>query len=212
MTDALRGAAAEIRTARLRLVPATAPMLDAAIEGASPLERVLGARVPRSWPPEFLDREALEYTRKRLEGGPEAAAWWMYFVLLRGASALQGGAHRVNGSATTGEANDPGAVPSTLIGSAGYKGPPLSDGTVEIGYGIVNDHRRRGYASEVTEGLVANAFAHAGVTRVIAETLPDLVGSIAVLARCGFRECGGASESFVIRFERSRPVQDGSRP
>ncbi|HET6680746.1 MAG TPA: GNAT family N-acetyltransferase [Gemmatimonadaceae bacterium] len=206
MNDAPRAAAAELRTARLRLVPATAASLNAAIEGASPLERVLGARVPGTWPPEFLDREALEYTRTRLEAGPEAAAWWMYFVLLRGASAPHGSAHRMNGTAATGEANDPGAVPSTLIGSAGYKGPPLSDGTVEIGYGIVSDQRRRGYASEVTECLVANAFAHTGVSRVIAETLPDLVGSIGVLARCGFRECGGASESFVIRFERPRPT------
>ncbi len=177
-------AATVIRTERLCLIPATTASLVAAMDGLPALARALEAHVPDTWPPEFLDEPALEFTRRRLDERPEQAAWWMYFVLLR---------------------NDP--APPTLVGSAGFKGPPAADGTVEIGYGIVSDHRRRGYASEATRGLVAHAFAHRDVARVIAETLPDLQGSIGVLTRCGFRECGGASESFVIRFELTRPAR-----
>ena len=89
----------------------------------------------------------------------------------------------------------------TLIGSAGYKGPPSPDGTVEVGYGIMRDHQRQGYASETVRGLLEHAFAVPAVHRVIAETLPKLSPSIGVLHKCGFRLIGDGSEPGVIRFE-----------
>ena len=93
-----------------------------------------------------------------------------------------------------------------MIGSAGYKGPPTQDGTVEIGYDIVSDHRRRGYASESVRALVSRAFEQPRVRRVIAETLPELIGSIGVLRKCGFEPVGEGSEPGVIRFELTRTV------
>jgi RimJ/RimL family protein N-acetyltransferase len=42
------------------------------------------------------------------------------------------------------------------------------------------------------------------VTRVTAETYPELVGSIGVLRRCGFRFIGEGSEPGVIRYEITR--------
>jgi ribosomal-protein-alanine N-acetyltransferase len=97
-----------------------------------------------------------------------------------------------------------GETGRTLIGSAGYKGPPSADGMVEVGYGIVRDHQRQGYASEAVRGLVAHAFALPTVRRVIAETLPELIPSIGVLRKCGFRFIGNGSEPGVIRFELTR--------
>jgi ribosomal-protein-alanine N-acetyltransferase len=82
-----------------------------------------------------------------------------------------------------------------LVGSVGYKGPPDETGTVEIGYGIVSVERRAGFATEAAGGLVP------AWTRVIAETLPELEGSIGVLRKCGFRLLGEGSEPGVIRFE-----------
>ena len=120
--------------------------------------------VPATWPPEYLDPASLEFTLERLAEGPGMEGWWLHFVLLR---------------------DDGGG--RTLVGSAGYKGPPTADGTVEVGYGIVSDHRRRGYASETVRGLLAHAFARPAVRRTIAETLPDLTPSIGVLRKCGFR-------------------------
>jgi RimJ/RimL family protein N-acetyltransferase len=75
---------------------------------------------------------------------------------------------------------------------------------VEVGYGIVRDQHRQGYASEATRGLLARAFASPEVTRVTAETYPELVGSIGVLRRCGFRFIGEGSEPGVIRYEITR--------
>jgi RimJ/RimL family protein N-acetyltransferase len=94
-------------------------------------------------------------------------------------------------------------VPRLLVGTGGYKGPP-ADGTFEIGYAIVSDQRRRGYATELSRLMLARAFAVPGVRRAIAETLPELVGSIGVLENCGFRRIGAGSEPGVIRFELLR--------
>jgi RimJ/RimL family protein N-acetyltransferase len=170
-----------IATERLGLVPATAELVGAALEGPGALGGGLGVGVPDSWPPEFLDPPALEFTRKRLGEGPEQAGWWLHFVVL------------IDGPAGP-----------LLIGSAGYKGPPDSTGMVEIGYGIVQDHQRRGYASEATRGLLAHAFADTRVRTIIAETLPELAGSIGVLTKCGFQLIGEGSEPGVIRFELTR--------
>jgi RimJ/RimL family protein N-acetyltransferase len=169
-----------IPTPRLALIPATPALLRAALAGRARLADALPAIVPPSWPPEFLDDAALRFTLERLAESPAADGWWMYFVLRTEAGAAR-----------------------TLIGSGGYKGPP-ADGTVEVGYGIVSDQRRRGYATEVTRGLVARAFALPAVRRVIAETLPELTASIGVLRKCGFRPAGEGSEPGVIRFELLR--------
>jgi ribosomal-protein-alanine N-acetyltransferase len=143
-----------IATERLELVPATAELARAALDGESALAARLGVVVPATWPPEFLDPPALEFTLDRLAEGPQQAGWWLHFVVLAR-----------------------GATGRTLIGSAGYKGPPSPDGTVEVGYGIVRDHQRQGYASETVRGLLERAFAVPAVQRVIAETLPELTPS-----------------------------------
>ncbi len=170
-----------ISTERLELVPATAEQVRAALAGSEALARALGAAVPATWPPEYLDEPALLYTLERLEAGPEQAGWWLHFVLLPG-----DGRER------------------TLIGSAGYAGPPSADGTVEVGYAIVSDRRRRGYATETALALVARAFELPAVRRVIAHTLPSLAGSIGVLEKCGFRFAGDGPEPGVIRYELPR--------
>ena len=115
-----------------------------------------------------------------IEGAPQAG-WWLHFVILREDRSRR-----------------------TLIGSAGYKGPPSSDGTVEVGYGIVSEYQRQGYASEALRGLLSHAFSFPAVTRAIAETLPSLIPSIGVLKKTGFRLIDESSEPGVIRFELTR--------
>ena len=170
-----------IVTKRLELIPATVEAIRAALETRSALATALDVLVPETWPPEFLDPPSLEFTLARLEEGPEQAGWWLHFVVLTR-----------------------GATGRTLIGSAGYKGPPAPDGTVEIGYGIVRDYQRQGYASEAVHGLLARAFTAPVVQRVVAETLPELIPSIGVLRKCRFRLIGEGSEPGAIRFELTR--------
>jgi [ribosomal protein S5]-alanine N-acetyltransferase len=170
-----------IVTDRLELVPATVELTQAALDGPHALAATLGVGVPDTWPPELLDPPALEFTLKQLKEGPEQAGWWLHFVVLAG--------------------EDTGRL---LIGVAGYKGPPSPDGVVEIGYGIVGDQRRQGYAFEASRGLLDHAFTYPAVKKIIAETLPELTPSIGVLVKCGFHLTGEGSEPGVIRFELTR--------
>jgi RimJ/RimL family protein N-acetyltransferase len=82
---------------------------------------------------------------------------------------------------------------------------------VEVGYGIVRDYQRRGYATEAVRELVATAFELPEVTCVTAETLPELTPSIGVLHKCGFRLIGEGSAAGVIRFELRRAESSARR-
>lgn len=169
-----------IDTARLRLVAATAESARAELEGASTLAGLLGVVVPTGWPPELYGSDAINYTIRHLEAEPANATWASYYFVLRGDSA------------------------DTLIGVGGYKGAPGPDGTVEIGYAVLPHYQRNGYGAEAAGGLTSRAFAEARVTRVIAETLPELEASQRVLRKNGFECIGEGSEPGVIRFERRR--------
>jgi RimJ/RimL family protein N-acetyltransferase len=79
-----------------------------------------------------------------------------------------------------------GAARGLVVGAGGYMGPPKAGGAVEIGYSIVPERRRRGYAREAVDGWLAHAFADPRVGRVLAHTLPALAPSIAVLRSAGF--------------------------
>ena len=170
-----------IASPRLELMSATPELVLAALAGAGELGALLDAQVPQTWPHEYLNTAAFEFFLGRLRQDQRQAGWWLRFVVLSAADGTR-----------------------TLIGSAGYKGPPTPDGTLEIGYGIVSDQRRRGYATEVAQALVEQAFALRAVRRVIARTLPELAASIGVLERCGFRLIGGDSRAGPLRFELSR--------
>jgi [ribosomal protein S5]-alanine N-acetyltransferase len=183
-----------IRTRRLDLVPATPAILRRHLEGRSMLARSLAADVPPEWPPELFDREAMEWTLARVEEGPAKADWWLHYFRLR----------------------PPGDGTAVVIGCGGYKGPPEA-GAVEVGYSLLKTYRGRGFATEATDGLVRRAFQTKGVDRVLAETFPELVPSIRVLERCGFRLQGEGSGPGIIRYEirkadwNARPPRLGAR-
>jgi [ribosomal protein S5]-alanine N-acetyltransferase len=173
-------------TDRLRLIPASVEMAQADLRGRTELERVLDVRVPESWPPDLFDAPAVDYIIQQLTERPSAYGWWLYYFILN---------------------ENTGSEP-VLVGAGGYKGEPDADGSVEIGYSIVPEQRRQGYATEATSGLVAQAFADPRVNRVIAETLPELAPSIGVLKKCGFTYIGVGSEKGVIRYEMTRAAYE----
>ncbi len=97
-----------------------------------------------------------------------------------------------------------------VIGSAGFKGPPTEDGTVEIAYGIVPAFEGRGFATEVAAGLVAHAFGLDAVQLVRAHTLPENNASTRVLQKNGFRctgEVQDPDDGAVWRWERERDAE-----
>ena len=72
-----------------------------------------------------------------------------------------------------------------LIGSGGYKGPP-ENGIVEIGYALAPEVRNRGYATELANGLISNAWLCHDVSVIQAHTTAGEHASVSVLRKCGF--------------------------
>lgn len=79
------------------------------------------------------------------------------------------------------------------VGDLSFKGPALG-GAVEIGYGIDEEYRGNGYASEAVKAAAVWAMTQNGVTRVEAETDPENTASQRVLAKAGFTATGGYGE------------------
>jgi [ribosomal protein S5]-alanine N-acetyltransferase len=96
----------------------------------------------------------------------------------------------------------------SVIGSAGFKGPPDAEGVVEIAYAIAPGHQGRGYATEAAAALVAFALGDGRVRGVRAHTLPTPNASTRVLAKCGFERVGEVvdpEDGLVWRWERAAP-------
>ena len=173
-----------IRTHRLDLVPATLDLLEADIESPEALGRLLGAVVPASWPPGEYDRSAMEFFRDRLSETPEAIGWYGWYAVHRSV--------------------EPHG--SVLVGCGGYLGPPGADGVAEIGYSIVPESRRLGFATELVHALVSRAFSKPEVVRVIAHTFTTNRESVRVLEKCGFSLVGPGSEPGTVRYATPEPT------
>ena len=75
-----------------------------------------------------------------------------------------------------------------MVGEAGLKGPPAARHTVEIGYGLLEAFRNKGYMTEAVGALARLAFFQPDyrVERVTALTLPDNIASHRVLEKNRF--------------------------
>jgi [ribosomal protein S5]-alanine N-acetyltransferase len=94
-----------------------------------------------------------------------------------------------------------------VVGSIGFFGPPDEvDDTpeTEVGYGLVEDARGHGAATEALRALLVEA-ERLGV-RVRASVSPDNAPSIRVLAKCGFTELRGANEDGELVMARPLPA------
>ena len=168
-----------IETQRLTLIPVTLEHLCTELEEPSRLGALLGVRVPEGWPPGEYDRDAMEFFRSRLESDPQRYDGWLaWYVVTR----------------------DP---PPVLVAGAGFMGPP-EDGTVEIGYSVVAEARRAGYATEIVGALVRRAFESDSVQRVVAETNATNEASQRVLERNGFTPAGPGRDAASVRFQKVR--------
>jgi len=155
-----------IRTARLELIAATWQLAKVESSSADGLAQALECKPPENWPPPLNDEASQRWTLDMLAHDPDAAGWLLWYFVL-----------------------DESGVARQLIGNGGFKGKP-HNGVCEIGYSVLPAHQQRGYATEAAAALVAWAFTHAEVERVIAETLPELTASIRVMDKCGMQFIG----------------------
>lgn len=167
-----------IKSRRLSLIAATPELIEKDIKGRDFLSEALDVNIPESWPPELYGPRAKQFAITQLDDIAEQG--WLFWYLLT---------------------HDD---PSELVGICGFKGRPDESGSVEIGYSILSDFQRRGFATEAVARLVVWAFSHHNVKEVCAETLPHLVQSIRVLQKNGFEFTGAGSETGVIRYAITR--------
>ncbi len=77
-----------------------------------------------------------------------------------------------------------------VVGSAGFLGRPNEHGEVELGYGIVEEHRDSGYATEAAAALVAWALEQPGVERIVARSELANDATTRVLEKLGLTRAG----------------------
>jgi len=167
-----------IKSKRLKLIAATAELIKKDIESRRSLGEALGVGIPASWPPDLYGPNAMQFALSQLNDSAEHG--WSFWYL----STLD--------------------EPGELIGICGFKGRPDRSGSVEIGYSILSEFQRKGFATEAVASLVGWAFSHHNVNEICAETLPHLAQSIGVLKKNGFELSGAGSEMGVIRYAVNR--------
>ena len=76
------------------------------------------------------------------------------------------------------------------IGRVYVHSKPELDGEVEIGYGIADEYRCNGYATEAAKAIVQFAFEKAGPDILVAIIKPENIASRRVIEKLGFKNCG----------------------
>lgn len=150
----------------LQLLPASAYQLRTLLQAPERFEARFGIRPE----PHFCGQaDTLPFFIERLELGGEPPTWWLHLVILPEQAPL---------------------TPARLVGTAGFRGEPDLDGSVELGYEIAPHFRGQGLATEVTRQLLIKAFADARVRAVHAHTETFRGASATVLKRNGFASLG----------------------
>jgi RimJ/RimL family protein N-acetyltransferase len=173
-----------IEADRLTLIPATVELARAELADRTAFAHLLDAVVPVNWPPESA-ADALPLFLSWLEAAPDRVGWFGWHAVTRDAG------------------------PPVLVGGGGFLGPP-QDGVVQIGYSMLPEFQRRGYATEMATALVRWAFGQPGVDVIVAETEWANPASVRVLEKVGFTPAGVAAEPGGARFEL-RTVKDRER-
>lgn len=165
-----------LETKNLKLIPCDSEILKSAIQGNETLAKKLNVAIQDDWTEFGIG--ALQYSLDRLLESENEKNWWTYFPI-----------HKKD---------------NELIGSGGYKGKPTTDGTVELGYEIAPTYRNRGLATEMTKGLIENAFNDKRVKSIVAHTLGHENSSTKVLQKCGFKkvqEINDPDDGLIWRWE-----------
>jgi RimJ/RimL family protein N-acetyltransferase len=86
------------------------------------------------------------------------------------------------------------------VGGIGFHGPP-SDGTVEVGYGVVPSVRGRGVATGALRQVLDLVRSFDGVTRVLGRTEEDNVASQKVMLAVGMQLVGQDKDFLHFRID-----------
>jgi len=164
-----------LTTKRLELIPVTVELCYADLYSRKRFSSVLHARVPESWPPALLAPETLKEFIELLlvEGGSRLFAYyWVRTGIMQDDRILIGGGGFVLGE----------------------------DDVPELGYSVLDEFQRQGYATEAVNVMISQIRKKPDVTSIKACTFPSLIGSIRVLEKSGFILTGNGPEEDSIAY------------
>ncbi|ESA34106.1 acetyltransferase [Leptolyngbya sp. Heron Island J] len=140
----------------LVLSQATIHQLSTLLE-QSECSEIVGFLLPES--EAIAPRFLLEFVVNQLSQDPENSFWWSPRLIV---------------------------VDQLIVGMCGFKSPPDTAGSVEIGYGIVPSQQRRGFATQAVGLLVKEGFSKSEVQTIVAYTTPSNAASWRVLEKNKF--------------------------
>jgi RimJ/RimL family protein N-acetyltransferase len=178
-----------IHASRFDLVPMPPPLMRAILaEDWTTAGRLLGAQIPPDWRSGHW--RWLGNRPDQAEADPSLIPWFPRVLLLRPPAERSGGG-------------------LTVVGEAGFQGPPDDEGRVEFGYMVISYHRRRGFAEEATRALTAWATRERGITRFRASIGPQNIPSLSLIRKLGFVQVGSYHHEELgeqLIFHRDEPL------
>ncbi len=166
-----------IITDRLVIIPMTYSMVGSVIRGHYSVMEKLGIHLNGKWPlQDTLD--ILYFINDNMDKNDQISGFDVWMIVKK---------------------DD-----MTIIGDAGFKGEPDEKGEIEIGFGLVEDERRKGYAYEAVNALIEWASQNSAVRVIKADCLIDNIGSINILKKCEMREINRDNE-LIYWMRMSKP-------
>ena len=75
-----------------------------------------------------------------------------------------------------------------VIGDLGFKGFNTEEENIDLGYGIIKEERRKGYAEEAVNEIIKWAFSNEIIKEITANCFIENIGSINLLKKMDFRQ------------------------
>lgn len=148
-------------TERLKLLPLTGEQLEWLVESIEKFEKKMSVRYEAE-PVDGWYRNIIKGQIEKIKKEEENYLYYTFWMILRKEDRV-------------------------IIGSADFKCPPNEKGEVEIGYGLGENYRKKGYMVETVNELCQWALEQKEVQCVLAETEKWNIDSQKVLQHCDFQ-------------------------
>jgi len=165
-----------LETKKLKLIPLDAQNLRWSIEDHGKMERNLGVKITDTELEEPV-KTAMRTSLQKVIENKEDYLWYTNWVIVF-------------------------KKENKIIGGLCFKGYPDEKGKVEIGYGMQDEYRCKGYATEAVKELINWAFSFNNVTEIIAETEKDNLASHRVLEKVGMEKYEENEKMFWWRINK----------
>lgn len=164
-----------LQTDRLILIPVTLEITNSLMEGSRSEIEKLGITAHENWPREDT-KDILPIVNESLKKNKVPSGFEFWMIVMK--------------------------ENMEIIGDIGFHGKPDAKGEVEIGYGLVEEERRKGYGYEAAREIMDWAFEQEEVKVVRAECLIGNAASVRVLEKIGMVETGRDEELIYWEFRR----------